>query len=129
MSADPDVYDCYVRSIREMEERLKLEKNFENEVKCEKENEMKKEETLKVSEDILSDPVTYELQVNKSLVKCSKRVIASSQLLLDMIDLTDPKDDSPILIPPFITKQIILDLVEMVEKGDMECAHLGMSII
>ena len=43
MSADPDVFDCYVRSIREMEERLKLEKNFENEVKCEKENEMKKE--------------------------------------------------------------------------------------
>ena len=32
---------------------------------------------------------------------------------------------SPIQIPSFITKQIILDIVEMVEKGDIECAHLG----
>ena len=131
MSADryTDAYDVYVRWQSKREGRLKLEKNFEEEVKCEKESEMEKEEALRVSEDILSDPVTYELQVNKSLIKCSKRVIASSHLLLDMIDLTDPKDDSPIPIPPFITKQIILDLVEMVEKGDMECAHLGKTII
>ena len=127
MSADriTDAYNVYVRWQSKREGRLKLEKNFEVEVKCEKESEMEKEEALRVSEDILSDPVTYELQVNKSLIKCSKRVIASSHLLLDMIDLTDPKDDGPIPIPPFITKQIILDLVEMVEKGDMECAHLG----
>ena len=78
-----------------------------------------------MSEDILNDPVIYVLQVNKSRIKCSKRVIGASNLLLDMIDLTDPQDDSPIPIPSFITKQIVLDLVEMVEKGDMECAHLG----
>ena len=41
-----------------------------------------------------------------------------------MVDLTDPKDYSPITIPSFITEQIILDLVEMVEKGDMECFTL-----
>lgn len=109
---------------REKEIREKIKKECEDAVKC---HENKKEGTdeKKEYEDILSDPVTYELQVNKSRIKCSKRVIASSHLLLDMIDLTDPTDDSPILIPSFITKQIILDLVEMVEKGDMECAHLG----
>ena len=109
---------------KEIREKIDLKKESEVAVKC---HENKKEGTdeKKEYEDILSDPVTYELQVNKSRIKCSKRVIASSHLLLDMIDLTDPTDDSPILIPSFITKQIILDLVEMVEKGDMECAHLG----
>ena len=69
---------------------------------------------------------SYELQVNKSRIKCSKRVIESSKLWLDMVDLTDPKDDdSPITIPSFISEQMILDLVEMVEKGDMKCHHLG----
>ena len=117
-----------VRRKREKEIREKMKKECEDAVKChENKNENKKEGTdeKKEYEDILSDPVTYELQVNKSRIKCSKRVIASSHLLLDMIDLTDPTDYSPILIPSFITKQIILDLVEMVEKGDMECAHLG----
>ena len=42
-----------------------------------------------------------------------------------MAEFTDPKDDSPIDIPSFITKPMILDLVEMVEKDDMKCAHLG----
>ena len=68
---------------------------------------------------------SYELQVNKSLIKGSKKVIESSKLWLDMVDLTDPKDDSPITIPSFISEQMILDLVEMVEKGDMKCHHLG----
>ena len=48
-----------------------------------------------------------------------------------IVDSTDPKDDSTILIPSFITKQMILDLVEMIEKDDMamECAHLGKLVI
>lgn len=131
MSADYfNSFDFYVRRKREKKDFKSFKKEFEDavKVKCdENKNENKKEESdeKKEFEDILSDPVTYELQVNKSRIKCSKRVIASSHLLLDMIDLTDPKDYSPIRIPSFITKQIILDLVEMVEKGDMECAHLG----
>ena len=72
---------------------------------------------------------SYELQVNKSRIKCSKKVIESSKLWLDMVDLTDPKDDSPITIPSFISEQMILDLVEMVEKGDMKCHHLGKLVI
>ena len=72
---------------------------------------------------------SYELQVNKSLIKCSKKVIESSKLWLDMVDFTEPKDDSPITIPSFISEQIILDLVEMVEKGDMKCNHLGKLLI
>ena len=42
-----------------------------------------------------------------------------------MVDFTDLEDDCPILIPSFISKQITLDLVEMVENGDLECRHLG----
>ena len=72
---------------------------------------------------------SYELQVNKSQIKCSKKVIESSKLWLDMVDFTEPKDDSPITIPSFISEQIILDLVEMVEKGDMKCNHLGKLLI
>jgi len=107
-------------------ELLVLIKDFDDTVnRLKNENEGKKDQiNEKMSEDILNDPVIYELQVNKSRIKCSKRVIGASNLLLDMIDLTDPQDDSPIPIPSFITKQIVLDLVEMVEKGDMECAHL-----
>ena len=46
MSADriTDAYDVYVRWRSKREGRLKLEKNFEDEVKCDKESEMKKEE-------------------------------------------------------------------------------------
>jgi len=41
---------------------------------------------------------------------------------MDMVELVE--DTSPIPIPTFISRQIMLDLVEMVEKGDWECAHL-----
>merc|ERR1711937_1031874 len=67
---------------------------------------------------------SYKLQVNKIWIKCSKKVIESSQLWLDMVDFKDLEDDCPIPIPSFISEQIILDLVEMVENGDMECRHL-----
>ena len=92
---------------------------------CEKEKEEKEDEIQQIDKDISDDQETYELQVNKSRIKVSKRVIESSQVLRDMAEFTDPKDDSPIDIPSFITKPMILDLVEMVEKDDMKCAHLG----
>ena len=72
---------------------------------------------------------SYKLQVNKIWIKCSKKVIESSQLWLVMVDFKDLEDDCPIPIPSFISEQIILDLVEMVENGDMECRHLGKYII
>ena len=50
------------------------------------------EEQKKMFEDQLKDPVIYELEVNNSLIKCSKRVLESSSLLQDMLDLTDPRD-------------------------------------
>jgi len=77
-----------------------------------------------MSTDIQEAPVEYKLRVQNTLIPCSKRVISSSAVLLDMMDLVRPDDDSPIPIPQFITRQIILDWVEMVEKGDWECAHL-----
>jgi len=88
-----------------------------------------KEETDERIQEMLKDTsddqaTFFELQVHKSRVRVTKKVIESSQVWLDTIDSTDPEDDSPILIPSFITKQMILDLVEMVEKDDMECAHL-----
>eukprot|EP00092_Neocalanus_flemingeri_P089405 GFUD01113145.1.p1 GENE.GFUD01113145.1~~GFUD01113145.1.p1 ORF type:complete len:244 (-),score=83.04 GFUD01113145.1:52-753(-) len=39
-----------------------------------------------------------------------------------MVELVE--DTNPIPIPAFISRQIMLDLVEMVEKDDSECAHL-----
>ena len=94
-------------------------------LKIETENEEKDGRIQKMAEDISDDQETYELQVNKCRIKIAKRVIESSQLWLDISDFTDPEDARPIQIPSFITKQMILDLVEMVEKDDMECAHLG----
>ena len=109
--------------LRGMKERILTMKrkklNFENE------KEEKEDEIQQIDKDISDDQETYELQVNKSRIKVSKRVIESSQVWRDMAEFTDPKDDSPIVIPSFITKPMILDLVEMVEKDDMECAHLG----
>ena len=51
------------------------------------------EEQKKMFEDQLKGPVIYELEVNNSLIKCSKRVLESSNLLQDMLDLTDPRDN------------------------------------
>ena len=64
--------------------------------------------------------------VNKQKIPCSRQVIASSGLFTDIINFSeDEEDESPIMMPGWITKQIILDYIEMVDKGDIECAHLG----
>eukprot|EP00092_Neocalanus_flemingeri_P039466 GFUD01042972.1.p1 GENE.GFUD01042972.1~~GFUD01042972.1.p1 ORF type:complete len:293 (-),score=103.66 GFUD01042972.1:85-963(-) len=68
-------------------------------------------------------PPSFTLLVQGRLIHCSRRVIASSSLFMDMVELVE-EDTSPIPIPTFISRQIMLDLVEMVEKGDWECAHL-----
>ena len=65
----------------------------------------------------------YTLLVQGKPILCSRRVIASSSLFMDMVELVEDAA-SPIPIPAFISRQIMLDLVEMVEKGDWECAHL-----
>ena len=77
-------------------------------------------------------------------VYCSKKVIHSSSLLMDMLEYVNDEDPryvmmtctvlsqspnvvfcSPIPVPEFISRQIVLDWVEIVEKEDTECAHLG----
>jgi len=63
------------------------------------------------------------LIVQDKPIHCSRRLILSSSLFMDMAELVDD-DASPIPIPEFISRQIMLDLVEMVEIGDWECAHL-----
>jgi len=65
----------------------------------------------------------FTLLVQDKPIHCSQRVIASSSLFMDMVELVEDAT-SPIPIPAFISRQIMLDLVEMVEKGDWECAHL-----
>lgn len=57
-------------------------------------------------------------------VLCSRKVIDSSLLLTDMLEYVNEEDPGPIPMPEFISRQILLDWVEMVEKGDTECAHL-----
>eukprot|EP00092_Neocalanus_flemingeri_P089406 GFUD01113146.1.p1 GENE.GFUD01113146.1~~GFUD01113146.1.p1 ORF type:complete len:260 (-),score=81.71 GFUD01113146.1:52-831(-) len=64
----------------------------------------------------------FTLLVHGKLIPCTSRVIVSSSLFLDMVELVE--DTNPIPIPTFISRQIMLDLVEMVEKDDSECAHL-----
>ena len=73
-----------------IKEHLEM-KNGENSIYDILRKKEEEEEQRKMLND-MEDPVIYELEVNNSLVRCSKKVIASSTLLLDMIDLTDPKD-------------------------------------
>ena len=119
---------AFVEKIVELNGKKKkiLTLKREKKLKCETENEEKKDErNLKMAEDTSDDQETFALHVNTCRIKVARGVIASSQLWLGIADFTDPEDDSPIPVPSFITKQMILDLVEMVEKDDMECAHLG----
>ena len=46
-----------------------------------------------MSTDIQEAPVEYKLRVQNTLIPCSKRVISSSAVLLDMMDLVRPDDD------------------------------------
>ena len=76
------------------------------------------------SRDNFPTPQNFSLLVNGTTIHCSRRVIESSSLFLDMVELELVEDSGPIPISTFITRQIMLDLVEMVEKDDRECAHL-----
>jgi hypothetical protein len=52
------------------------------------------------------------------------RVVKYSSLFTDLMQLAE-SDQTAIPVPDFISKQIMLDLVEIVEKDDTaECAHL-----
>jgi len=57
-------------------------------------------------------------------VYCSRKVIDSSSLLMDMLEYVNDEDPGPIPVPDFISRQIVLDWVEIVEKEDSDCAHL-----
>jgi len=65
----------------------------------------------------------FTLIVQDRPVHCSWKVIASSSLFMDVVELVEDAV-SPIPIPAFISRPIMLDLIEMVEKEDWECAHL-----
>ena len=74
----------------------------------------------------MTEEEPFRLMVNKQKIPCSRQVIASSGLFTDIIKFSeDEEDESPIVMPGWISKQIILDYIEMVDKGDFECAHLG----
>lgn len=67
----------------------------------------------------------FSLLVHGTLIPCSQVVIDSCSLFSDLVMFTSEGDKpSPIPVPSFITRQIVMDLVEVVEKGDEECAHL-----
>eukprot|EP00092_Neocalanus_flemingeri_P096335 GFUD01122628.1.p1 GENE.GFUD01122628.1~~GFUD01122628.1.p1 ORF type:complete len:296 (+),score=87.37 GFUD01122628.1:60-947(+) len=74
------------------------------------------------STNMSTSSTNFTLLVHGKLIHCTSRVIVSSSLFLDMVELVE--DTNPIPIPTFISRQIMLDLVEMVEKDDSECAHL-----
>jgi len=77
----------------------------------------------KMAQDQTEPPVMYKLEVQKTIIECSKSLISHSSLIMDLLEFSTD-DDSPIPIPNFITRQIILDWIEIVEKEDFDCAHL-----
>lgn len=73
-------------------------------------------------EEVQGPPVTLMVQGRR--LECSAKVIKCSALFTDLMHLVESEEEA-IPVPDFISRQIMLDLVEMVEKGDtVECAHL-----
>ena len=67
------------------------------------------------------------LVVQGRRLQCQTKVIQSSSVLTDLVGLVDC-DQGDIPVPDFISLQIILDLIEIVEKGDtLQCSHLSPS--
>jgi len=64
------------------------------------------------------------LIVHGRKIKCSQMVVELSSVFKCMVASTDDTE-SPIPVPNFISRQIVLDLVEIIERGDTgQCAHL-----
>jgi len=64
------------------------------------------------------------LIVHGRRIKCSQMVVELSSVFKCMVASTDDSEN-PIPVPNFISRQIVLDLVEIIERGDTnQCAHL-----
>ena len=75
-------------------------------------------------EAVKEGEISVSLVVQGRSLHCPVRVIQSSCLLSDLMELTED-DQHQILVPDWISLQIMQDVVEIVEKGDTgECAHL-----
>ena len=69
------------------------------------------------------------LMVERKRLQCPIKVILKCSVLTDLMSLTDP-DQEEIPLPNFISRQIVLDLIEIVETDDTkECSHLVLSSI
>ena len=63
---------------------------------------------------------THVISISKSVVERSFSVISN---LIKFTDV-DVESNNPTKPPEFITKLILLDFIEILEKEDYECAHL-----
>jgi hypothetical protein len=67
----------------------------------------------------------FSLLVQGKTIPCSQAMISNCSVFSDLVMFTSTQDTpSPIPVPEFITRQVVLDLLEVVERGDLECAHL-----
>jgi len=108
------------------------EKVRQQEALLKRQEQEKKEEEVKEKERVEAEgrmmhkeeesPVY--LIVHGRKIKCSQMVVELSSVFKCMVASTDDIEN-PIPVPNFISRQIVLDLVEIIERGDTgQCAHL-----
>jgi len=108
------------------------EKVRQQEALLKRQEQEKKEEEVKEKERVEAEgrmmhkeeesPVY--LIVHGRKIKCSQMVVELSSVFKCMVASTDDTEN-PIPVPNFISRQIVLDLVEIIERGDTgQCAHL-----
>jgi len=91
-----------------------------------KEEEVKEKERVEAEGRMMhkEDESPVYLIVHGRKIKCSQMVVELSSVFKCMVASTDDTEN-PIPVPNFISRQIVLDLVEIIERGDTgQCAHL-----
>jgi len=113
-------------SVRERKRETSLYNKRKEQMELEKSEVEEKKRKLEEEEDA---SIKFTLMVQGRPLPCSKKTIKCSELFSEIVqwgehDQQVVSDQGPIPVPEFISRQIMLDLVEIVEKGIKECAHL-----
>jgi len=113
-------------SARERKRETSLFNKRKEEMQQENDEVEEKKRKLEEKQDA---SVQFTLMVQGRPLACSKKTIKCSELFTEIVqwgehDQQVVSDQGPIPVPEFISRQIMLDLVEIVEKGNKECAHL-----
>merc|ERR1719209_2151707 len=88
------------------------------------EEELAKRRAREEQEKVEEEHATVALMVQGRRLECSSKVVELSGVFKCMVAATED-EEAPFPVPDFISRQIMLDLVEIVERGDTgQCAHL-----